>query len=269
MTFRVRLILIAIVSVLSFSSSSYAAKVEVLRYAGATTLQRDFMREAAHRFSAVNPVDFKIEGGNSGAGIKALSAGLIDLAGSGRFLTAQEKAAGLVEHLLGWDPLVVVVHATNPIENISLENLQRMVSGEVRNWNQVGGRDFPLLQVAAPKGSGVREVVEQLLTENKHLAPQAIVSLVVADADRNVALLPASFTVTSLSMVDVDKVKIIKVNGILPDHKTVSVGEYPLIKPLLIITKGKPKGQLALFVNFAKSAEGQAILALKFIPLTK
>src|SRR5512133_3738134 len=123
MTFFVRFFVIAFVSFpLPFLCGGVSG-AEILRYAGATTLQRDFMLEASQRFGAVNNVKFDIEGGNSGAGIKALSAGTIDLAGSGRFLTKQEKTSGLVECPLGWDPLVVVVHVTNPLENISKEDL--------------------------------------------------------------------------------------------------------------------------------------------------
>jgi len=248
--------------------AGHAVGAEILRYAGATTLQRDFMLEASNRFGAVNDVRFVLEGGNSGAGIKALSTGTIDLAGSGRFLTPQEKAADLVEHLVGWDPLVVVVHATNSIENVSSEDLRRMLLGTVRNWNQLGGRDLPLVQVAAPSGSGVHEAVEQHILANQRISSQAIVSPVVADADKNVSLLPAGFTVTSLSMVDVARVKVIKVDGLTPNRETLSAGHYPLVKPLLLVTRGKAKGKLALFVNFAKSPEGQAIIAKKFIPLT-
>lgn len=260
-------LVIAFASLASLFLVGHAAGIEILRYAGATTLQRDFMRDASHRFGSAYDVRFELEGGNSGAGIKALSAGKIDLAGSGHFLTGKEKAAGLVEHLIGWDPLVVVVHATNPIENVSREDLRRMLLGTVRNWNQIGGRDLPLLQVAAPVGSGVHEAVEQLLLGDQQISSRAIVSLVVADADKNVSLLPAGFTVTSMSMVDAERVKVVKVEGVMASHQTVAAGEYPLVKPLLLVTRGKAKGTLALFINFAKSPEGQAIIAKKFVPL--
>lgn len=263
-----QLIIISIL-VLPLLLCGRAMAAEVIRYAGATTLQRDFMPDAANRFSAANDVRFQIDGGNTGAGLKALSAGVIDLAGSGRFLSAKEKSYGFVDHLIGWDPLVVVVHITNPIDNVSREDLRRMLSGAVRNWNQIGGRDLPILQVAAPAGSGIHDAVEELLLDaQQHISAQAIVSLVVADADRNVALLPAAFTVTSMSMVDADKVKIIKVDNLFPTRQSVSAGTYPMIKPLLFVTKGKPHGTLALFVNFAKSPEGQALIANKFFPLT-
>lgn len=244
-----------------------ALGADVFRYAGATTLQKDFMREASQRFGAVNDVSISIEGGDSSAGIKSLSAGEIEIAGSGRFLTAKEKAAGLVEHLLGWDPLVVVVHLTNPVEDVRTEELRQMLRGTTRNWNEVGGRDLPILQVVAPGGSGVHEAVDRLLLSGEHVSSKAIVSLIVADADRNVGNLPAAFTVTSMSMVDSDRVKIIKVDGELPSHQTISSGKYPMIKPLLLVTKGQPKGKLALFINFAKSPEGQGIIAKKFFPL--
>lgn len=260
-------IVIAFACILPLFLEGNAVGSEVFRYAGATTLQRDFMRDASHRFGAVHNIRFELDGGNSDAGLKALSAGVIDIAGSGRFLTNQEKAAGLVEHLIGWDPLVVVVHATNPIENVSSTDLRRMLLGTVRNWNQIGGRDLPLLQVAPPQGSGMREAAEQFLAGNQHLSPRAIVSLVVADADKNISLLPAGFTVTSMSMVDAAQVKVIKIDGVSPSPQALAAGDYPLIKPLLLVTKGKATGTLALFVNFAKSPEGQAIIAKKFLLL--
>lgn len=258
--------IVCICSAFVFLADS-AVAVEMIRYAGATTLQKDFMPDAAHRFGAAHNVKFQLDGGNSDAGIKAVGTDSIDLAGSGRFLTSKEKADGLVEHLLGWDPLVVVAHATNPIGNVSRANLQRMVSGAVRNWKELGGRDLPILQVAAPSGSGVHTAVRHLILDDEPISRRAIVSLVVADADRNVALLPAAFTVTSLSMVDVENVKVIKLDHFPPDRQTIAAGDYPLIKPLLLITKGKPKGSLALFISFAKSPEGQSLLAKKFIPL--
>ncbi len=268
MAFPLRFIaVIAFVCFFPLLPGESAGASEVFRYAGATTLQQDFMRAASHRFATVHDVRFELEGGSSNAGIKALSTGAIDLAGSGRFLTAQEKRAGLVEHLIGWDPLVVVVHVTNPIENVSSEDLRRMILGTVINWNQIGGRDLPLLQVAAPQGSGVHEAVKQFLFSGQQISSRAIVSPVVADADKNVTLLPAGFTVTSMSMVDADRVKVIRVDGFSPYCQAVKTGEYPLIKPLLLVTRGKVKGALELFVNFAKSPEGQAIIAKQFVPL--
>ena len=260
-------VVIAIACCLPLFLDGRVAGSELLRYAGATTLQRDFMLDASRRFATVHDVRFQLEGGNSSAGLKALSAGAIDLAGSGRFLTAKEKKMGLVEHLIGWDPLVVVVHATNPIENVRSEDLRRMLLGSVRNWKQLGGRDLPLLQVAAAPGSGVHEAVDIFLHNEQHVTPQSIVSPVVADADRKVALLPAGFTVTSMSMVEAAQVKVIKVDGLLPNRQNVMAGEYPLLKPLLLVTRGKAKGTLALLVNFAKSPEGQALIAKKFVPL--
>jgi phosphate transport system substrate-binding protein len=268
MAFSTRLFVVIVCACcVPISLAGRVAGSEIIRYAGATTLQRDFMLDAAHRFGAAHDVRFVLEGGNSGAGLQALSAGAIDLAGSGRFLTGPEKAAGLVEHLIGWDPLVVVVHATNPIENVSSEDLRRMLLGTVVNWNQIGGRDLPLVQVAAPPGSGVHEAVEHFLGNEQHRSSAAIVSPVVADADKNVALLPAGFTVTSRSMVDADRVKVVKVDGLTANRQTVAAGKYPLLKPLLLVIKGKARGSLALFVDYAKSLEGQEIIAKKFIPL--
>lgn len=241
---------------------------EGLRYAGATTLQRDFMPEATRQFEKEFGVPITISGGNTKAGLQALLDGSADLAGSGRFLTAAEKASGLVETLIGWDALTVVVHATNPIENLTMEQLQRLASGKITNWREVGGRDLPVLFVVAPSGSGMRDAVERLVLQGGTISSRAIICMVVADADLQVAQLPAGFTILSNSMVDAENLKKVRLSGELPTAQSVAAKRYPLVKPLLLVSKGQPRGGVAKFVNFSRSAEGQAILARKFIPLS-
>lgn len=239
-----------------------------LRYAGATTLQHDFMPEAARLFEKETGISFVIAGGNTNPGLKALRNGAVDIAGSGRFLTAEEKAAGLVETLIGWDPLVVVVHASNPVVNLTPEQVRRLVSGEILNWREVGGRDLPVLQVATPPGSGMADAVVQLVLGGGKISPRAITSMIVAEADRQVTQLPAAFTVLSRSMVDAPDTKVVTISGQLPDGETAAeIKRYPYIKPLLLVTRGKPAGPVAEFVDFSRSRAGQEILGKKFIPL--
>jgi phosphate transport system substrate-binding protein len=134
----------------------------VLRYAGATTLQRFFMPEVGRIFTNDTAIKVNIEGGNTGPGIKALLKGDVDMAGAGRLLTDAEKQQGLVEHFLGWDVLAIVVHEDNPLEDLTPEQLQGIFSGELTNWQQVGGVDKPIVVVTSPKGSGMRNAVKKM-----------------------------------------------------------------------------------------------------------
>lgn len=239
---------------------------EELRYAGATTLQRYFMPEVTSLFTADTAIKVRIEGGNTGPGIKALLKGDVDVAGAGRFLTEAEKQQGLVEHLLGWDVLAIVVHEQNPLQTLSREQLQGIFSGELRNWQEVGGLDQPILVVTSPKGSGMRSAVRKLILQEKDFLSMEIVSAIVAASDQQVSMFPAAITALSQSMLDADHVKTIKVDGVAATPENVTANKYPLVKPLTLVTKGEPQGVLARFFSLAKGPIGKAVLQKSFIP---
>ena len=238
---------------------------ETLRYAGATTLQRYFMPEAARAFRAENGVRMIIDGGNTGPGLKALLAGDIDVAGAGRHLTAEEQRQGLVEHFLGWDVLAVVVSKDNPVANLSLEQLRSIFAGELSRWKAVGGLDQPIVVMTAPKGSGMRSAVEELILKGRVITPKEVVTAVVAQSENQVSLFPGAIAAVSMSMVHSDKVKTVAVNGVEPLPVNVQLKKYPLAKPLALVTRGQPQGALARFVAFAKSPQGQKILNKQFV----
>lgn len=246
-----------------------AAADGLLRYAGATTLQRFFMPEAAQIFQGKSGVRIQIEGGNTDPGLRALLAGSVDMAGIGRHLTAAEKKQGLVEHFLGWDMLVILVQRTNPLESLTLAQLRGIFSGEISNWQEVGGRDEPIVVVTSPKGSGMRTAVQELILGGKSFTATEVVSGVVGQADQQVAIFPAAITVISLSMVDQLQVKSLSVEGVAPTAANVSAGRYPLVKPLALVTYGTPTGELGRFIDFALSAQGQSVLARHFVPAAR
>jgi phosphate transport system substrate-binding protein len=246
-----------------------AAAEEFLRYAGATTLQRSFMPEAARIFQGETGVRIQIEGGNTNPGIRSLLTGEIDMAGAGRHLTAEEKRQGLVEHFLGWDVLTVVVQRTNPIDALTLAQLRGIFAGDIRNWKEVGGRDEAIVVVTSPKGSGMRSAVQELILGDRPFTAAEVVSGVVGQADQQVSMFPAGITAVSLSMVDNVQVKPVLVEGIAPSSPNVSAGRYPLAKPLALVTRGQPKGQLERFIRLALSPRGQSVLAKSFVPGAK
>jgi len=242
-----------------------ACAEEALRYAGATTLQRFFMPDAARLFSDETAVRIRIEGGNTGPGITALLKGEVDMAGAGRHLTDEEKRLGLVEHFLGWDVLAIVVNQQNPVEDLTLGQLQTVFSGTVTNWQELGGEDKKIVVVTAPKGSGIRSAVKKLILKDKDFPSREIVSAIVAESDQQVGLFSGGITAMSRSMLDAPKVKAVTVSGVEPTASNISKGEYSLAKPLALITRGEPKDELARFLELVKSSRGKAILNKRFV----
>jgi phosphate transport system substrate-binding protein len=246
-----------------------AGAEELLRYAGATTLQRSFMPEAARTFQSETGVRIQIEGGNTGPGIRALLAGETDMAGAGRRLTAEEKKQGLIEYFLGWDVLAIVVQQTLPVDNLTQEQLRGIFSGKIGNWKDVGGMDAPIVVVTSPKGSGMRAAVQELILKEGTFTTNEVVSGVVGQSDQQVAMFPAAITAVSLSMVDNSRVKVLKVDGVEANAANVSAGRYLLAKPLALVTRGQPTGRLQRFIEFATGPRGQAILAKHFVPASR
>lgn len=250
-----------------FSPPAAAGDFFEMHYAGATTLQRFFMPELSRIFFEDTEIRIQIEGGNTDAGIQALLQGNVDMAGSGRHLTEAEKAQGLVEHLLGWDVLAVVVNRENPIESLTLQQLRLIYSGEINNWNDCGGPDLPIVVVACPRGSGMRDAVQELILGEKPYLAHAVVSAIVEQADRHVAMFPGAIAVLSASMVDDARVRVVRANGVEAVRDNLVNGSYPLAKPLALVTRGQPRDELEVFINLATSSRGGEVLSEYFVPL--
>lgn len=258
---------LVIMTGLVLATAGGACAEGVLRYAGATTLQRFFLPEVARLFTSDTAIRVQIEGGNTDPGISALLAGEIDMAGAGRRLTAAEKNKGLIEHFLGWDVLAIVVHEQNPLDNLSLEQLQGIFSGTLSNWKEVGGSDTPIVVVTSPKGSGMRSAVQSLVLREKDFLDREIVSAIVAEADQQVSMFPGAITALSRSMLDAAQTKSIMVDGVAPTAANVADGRFPLAKPLVLVTRGEPQGDLERFITLVKSRQGRSLLEKSFVPL--
>lgn len=244
-----------------------ASAADTIRYAGATTLQQFYLPDAAIAFEAQTGGLITAQGGNTDPGLSALAAGNIDLAGAGRFLTRAEKAAGLVETLIGWDALAVVVHAGNSVENLSRDQLQGLFSGRISNWQQLGGKDLPVQVISSPLGSGMRAAVTELVLGSLPMTRRELISARVADGDDQVARYPGGICLLSHSMVEAREVKVVAVEGVLPTQENVANRTYPLVKPLQLVTRGLPRGLTARFVEFSLAAEGQELLSRHFFRL--
>ncbi len=255
----------AIIIFIVLSLAGGACADELLRYAGATTLQRFFMPGVASIFTNDTAIRVQIEGGNTGPGISALLKGEIDMAGAGRYLTEAERNKGLVEHFLGWDVLTIVVHEQNPVEDLAIDQLQGIFSGAITNWQDVGGNDGPIIVVTSPKGSGMRSAVKKLILKDRDYLSREIVSVVVSQSDQQISMFPVGITALSRSMLDADGVKSITVNGVAPLEANISDGRYPLAKPLTLVTMGEPQGDLGRFIALAKSAQGKAVFQKSFV----
>ena len=256
----------------SGAGTGLEGKINVI---GSTSVQ-PLAQKLADEFNTKEPkVRIDIQGVGSTAGIKAINEGACDIGMSSRELTEQEKSNGIVEHVIALDGIAVIVHPNNKVQNLSKEEIFKIFSGQITNWQELCGNDSEIIVVSREAGSGTMGAFEELLNLQQKEGDK-IISLLVANALiaegngsvlANVAGKENAIGYMSLGMVDQTKVKKVAVDGVEATEQNVKSKEYSLARPLLLLTETEPNQATKAFLDFILSAEGQKIVAEDYIPV--
>ncbi len=228
-------------------------------FAGSTTVQplADALGQAFQRHHP--NVELEIAAGGSVVGIQAVHDGTADIGMSSRALTAEE-AAGVEIHQIAVDVIAVVVHPTNSVRNLTLEELRRIYLGEITNWREVGGADLPIVVVMRGKNSGTRGAFDDLvLSGEEPSAVRAQIAVTAGDVVAIVADDPGAIGYVGFGNLE-SGVAMIAIDGVFPSVETARDGSYPLVRPLLLLTGPLTQPLARRFVEFALSKEGQQIV---------
>ena len=240
----------------------------------------------AERYQAQHPdVRIAVTGGGSGTGIAGLVNGTVDIANASRQIKPEEmeaaQANGItpVEHVIARDAIAIVVHPSNPVDNLTLQQLSDMFSGRIVNWLEVGGEDRPIVLLSRESNSGTHVYfLEQVVRlGDKHSAtlfsPDTLLMPSSEGISVEVRQNPNSIGYDGLGYVTPDqKTVAVAVNPggpfVLPTVETANSGDYPIARDLYMYTAGEPGGGVAWYLDWIRSPEGQAIVGeLGFVPL--
>ncbi|MBS1402475.1 MAG: phosphate ABC transporter substrate-binding protein [Oscillospiraceae bacterium] len=206
-------------------------------------------------------VTFTYNPTGSGSGISAVAEGRCDIGLSSRSLKAEEIAQGLTETKLALDGIAVVVNPENPVEDLTLEQIAQIYTGEITNWSEVGGSDAEIVVIGREAGSGTRDGFESITgTGEACQYRQELTS--TGDVITTVAQNPDAIGYASLASVE-DSVKALSVDGVQPSEGTVKDGSYAIQRPFVLVTRtDEPLSDVAqAFFNFATSADASAIIS--------
>ncbi len=220
-----------------------------------STSMADVMAVLEETFEEVNPdVNVNYSGTGSGAGIEAVLAGTVDIGLSSRALKDEEKAEGAVENIVALDGVAVVVNPDNDVEDLTVEQIAQIFTGEITNWSELGGEDLEIAVLGREDGSGTRSAFEEIVGVENCVYKNEYGS--TGDVIGNVASNPNAIGYASLSAVD-DTVKAVKVNGVAPSEDTVKDGTYEIQRPFVMVTKeGTELSEAAqAFLDYAMSDE--------------
>lgn len=232
-------------------------------------------QSAAEEFNAQNDIRVSVSGGGSGYGIEALREGTADIGMSSRDIYKEEKqeiedARGeeLVEHTVAKDGLAIIVNEylyEKGFQNLSKNEVVDIYSGDITNWNELGGPDEEIFVVERSEVSGTYGSFMDMMGLNDTVADtqgqeNADVRRTVMNTDAAIGYVGLGYTGGEARALDF--------NGVTPSIENVQSGDYPLVRDLHFYTVGTPEETTQEYIDFVMSSEGQNIVEEEgFIPV--
>lgn len=231
--------------------------------------------KVAEAYMKQNPgIKISISGGGSGNGIKAIIDGSTDIADSSRFIKekeaklAMDKGSYPVPFRVAYDCIVPIVHPSNNLSNISLAQLKEIYAGKIRNWEEFGGPERPVVVISRDTSSGTYEVWHKKVMKKDRVFPGALLQ-----ASNGAVIQAVSKNKNAVGYIGLGymskEVKPLTVDGIEGSDETTLNGIYPVSRPLFMFTPGWPEGDTMDFINFVLHPQKgqQYIKEIGFVPL--
>ncbi|RJS74252.1 phosphate ABC transporter substrate-binding protein [Methanophagales archaeon] len=254
------------VAVVSMPAPAHGAPAELsgqLTIAGSTTVL-PINQECARLLMKKNPgLRISVSGGGSGHGVKSVGAGEIDIGAASRDVkpTEMERYPDLKPVAIGKDSVAIVVHPSNGVSELTMEQASKIFAGEVTNWKELGGADEAIRVITRDEGSGTREVFEKFVMKpsEREITGKASVKPSNGEVRATVSGDKNSIGYLSLGYLD-PSVKAVKIDGVEATVENVLVNKYPIVRTLYLITKGEPSNLEKAFIDFVLSEEGQKVV---------
>ncbi len=225
-----------------------------LTLAGSTSVQ-PFVEKLADEFMAAHPdILINVQGGGSTAGVQSIREGIADIGMCSRSLKKDEQ--DLTATVIARDGLAVIVHPSNSVESLTVEQVRDLFAGQVRSWREAGGPDKVVRLITREEGSGTRAAFQELIMKEVEISDAALVGDSNGAVREVVVGDPNIVGYISLGLVD-NRVKAVKVDGVSPSEENILGGQYKLVRPFLFLTKGAARDLAGQFMQYVLSREGQ------------
>ena len=228
---------------------------------GSTSMEKVIGALGESFMEANDGVTFTYNPTGSGSGITAVAEGRCDIGLSSRALKDDETAQGLTETTLALDGIAVIVNPENPVEDLTLEQIAKIYTGEITNWSEVGGNDAEIVLIGREAGSGTRDGFESITgTGEACQYRQELTS--TGDVITTVSQNPDAIGYASLASVE-DSVKALTVDGVQPTEDTVKDGNYAIQRPFVLVTRSDEalSDVAQAFFDYITSADAAEIIA--------
>lgn len=265
-TRKCRMIAVMAVAAYLGLANTAAAQTETITWAGCGITKKAFMAELAKAYEDKTGVKILLEGGGATRGIRDTVHQKLDMGGSCRMNLPSEDRSELHAsmHPVAWDALAVITHKSNPVKNISTQQVRDIYKGKITNWRQLGGPNAPIhLYVRRGKISGVGYAIRQYLFKDsmaEFVTEKKYVMRSSGPLEKSIEKDANGIGITGISSARKRKVKITALDDKQPSYENVMRGKYVLYRPLYLVTTPTPSAKVKDFVSFAMSKEGREII---------
>lgn len=246
-------------------SPVWAQKISVK---GSNTFGEDLGPALIEGFKEARPeIEVELVSISSGFGIAALLEGECDIAASSRALNEDERRLvksrrlRIENHAVGYYGIAVVVQPNHPVKALNDQQVENIFTGEITNWQDVGGPDLAIRLHIADADAGTYLGFRELAMSDRNYAEGAIEHASYHELGEAVANDPAGIGYVSLNVMRDLGLHGILVNGIHPSSIAVIEGLYPYARMVRLMTRrGVTSSAARSFVRFVQSSEGQNIV---------
>ena len=260
---KVRRSLLIALSLLSISASAQRIK-------GSDTVL-PVAQQTAERFMNQHPdTRVTVTGGGTGVGISALLDNTTDIAMASRPIKFSEKmkikSAGedVAEIVVVYDALAVVAHPSNPVKQLTRQQLEDIFRGKITNWKQVGGDDRKIVVYSRETSSGTYEFFKESVLKNKNYMASSLSMPATGAIIQSVSQTKGAIGYVGLAYVS-PRVKTLSVSYdgkhyAAPTVENATNKTYPIVRPLYYYYNVKKKAEIDPLVQYILSPDGQDII---------
>ena len=239
--------------------------------ASGSTALLPLLKPAQEAFQAkYKDVSINIAGGGSFTGMNQVAEGSVDIGDSDVNLPAEYKDKGLVDHKIVVEPFVFIVDKANKVDNLTKDQVIGILTGKIKNWKDVGGKDQKITLIHRAKSSGSRATISDVVLKGQEFTDDAVIQDSNGAVRAAIASTPGAIGYVDAPYAD-DNVKILKFDGVEYSAQNSIDGKYPIYGYGHMYTKGEPTGALKAFIDYILSDEFQntQVEKLGFIPISK
>ena len=226
---------------------------------GGSTSMKNVIAALTEGFAEIEPdVTVSYDPTGSGAGITGATDKTLDIGLSSRALKADET--GVTGTTVALDGIAIIVNKSSKVEDLTVDQLKQMFTGEITNWADVGGDDGEIVLIGREAGSGTRDGFESIVDVKdscKYAQELTATGAVISAVEAN----PLAIGYASLSAVG-DTVKAVTVGGVECSEETVKDGSYEVQRPFVFVTNDSVtlSAQAQAFFDFATSADAADLI---------